>query len=660
MKKLFAVILALTLTLGTAGSLCAGAEDEAPAKPTGFGADGGLFAHAVSGSADGEAWQRWQCEHDEDFENVNENDMYFFLPSSAKGNAVEIYNGYSQSVTLAGVTIGAKETKAVTCKTGETYSVTVEGATRSLTCLRSGAEAAVYINNPNADDKGTELAAYLAQSKSNSASATGAIVTPDGKIDNTAIKKIKGRGNTSWDKPKKGFNVTYSSKVSVAGMTANKKYSLLANYQDDSLSRNRFLYDLSDAVGMPYASDSRYIDFYINGYYYGSYQMCEKVEPGSLVTDVDDKGYLNKDGTLKDDFSFIAEVDASAAEDDYYFYAANGSKITIKSPEIDPGKPFYDEVKSYVKEKYDAFAAALKSRKSDLAAVADVESLTKLWLINELGKNWDSGVSSTFFTYKPDKNGDYKFFGSPVWDYDNTLGNANGIAGDLNYIGVKDYTEYTGWWCKFKGKGQSERASKNNMINFISQHNSVAAVAPGIWFRDFVPAIEHFSGKAFDEYIDTELKTADEYYELLTDSAEMNYKSGWLLKTGKWIADHTSLNKAEFDLSTLTYTVSDKATAYDQNDFTDMYRYAADWMTSRAAWISEQYKASYTPPEAGLLGDVDGNNKVDITDATLVQMKAARLILFKASQRAVADFNHDGKIDITDATLIQMKAAGIG
>lgn len=40
-----------------------------------------------------------------------------------------------------------------------------------------------------------------------------------------------------------------------------KKFSMLANYQDDSLSRNRFLYDLSDAVDMPYASDSRYVDF---------------------------------------------------------------------------------------------------------------------------------------------------------------------------------------------------------------------------------------------------------------------------------------------------------------------------------------------------------------------------------------------------------------
>ena len=48
----------------------------------------------------------------------------------------------------------------------------------------------------------------------------------------------------------------------------------------NSLTRNRFLYDLADAVGTPYASDSRYVDFYSDGYYWGSYQMTEKIEVG--------------------------------------------------------------------------------------------------------------------------------------------------------------------------------------------------------------------------------------------------------------------------------------------------------------------------------------------------------------------------------------------
>ena len=37
----------------------------------------------------------------------------------------------------------------------------------------------------------------------------------------------------------------YESAVSVAGIKEGKKFCLVANYQDDSLARNRVLYDLT-------------------------------------------------------------------------------------------------------------------------------------------------------------------------------------------------------------------------------------------------------------------------------------------------------------------------------------------------------------------------------------------------------------------------------
>ena len=101
--------------------------------------------------------------------------------------------------------------------------------------MKSNAEAAIYVNNTNADGNGNGLMMYLNADKSRSAKATGAIVDSKGNIDNTDIKKIKGRGNTTWDKPKKAYNITYSDAVSIAGMKKGKKYSILANYQDDSL-----------------------------------------------------------------------------------------------------------------------------------------------------------------------------------------------------------------------------------------------------------------------------------------------------------------------------------------------------------------------------------------------------------------------------------------
>lgn len=59
-------------------------------------------------------------------------------------------------------------------------------------------------------------------------------------------------------------------------------------------------------------------------------------------------------------------------------------------------------------------------------------------------------------------------------------------------------------------------------------------------------------------------------------------------------------------------------------------------------------------PEPGVtIGDVTGDGKVDITDATVIQKAVAELIELTDEQKKAADTNADGKIDITDATMIQ-------
>ena len=652
MKKVTSIILALILALG-ALSVCS--VSAAQNTPVSFETYEALYAHAVTGSTDSEAWQAWQSEHDEDFTEVNSNVKYFFLPTSADSTRVDIYNAYKSSVNVNGVDIASGEVKTVNYEIGKSYSVDVSGKTYTLKLMKSNAEAAIYINNSDADGFGTELMQYLNADKSRSAKATGAIVDANGNVDNTAIKKIKGRGNTTWDKPKKAYNITYSDAVSIAGMKKGKKYSILANYQDDSLSRNRFLYDLADAVGMPYASDSRYVDFYANGFYWGSFQMTEKVEAGksNLVSDVDDTAYLNDDGTVNSDFPFICEVDAGAKDgEDYYVESASGNKITIKAPELEEGDAGYEEVKAYVKEKFDAFYNSVKGKTSDPTEYADVESLAKIYLINELGKNWDSGVSSLFFVYKQDSSGKYKFYGSPVWDYDNSLGNAVGVNKELNNMGVSDYEEYSGWWCKFKGKSTKSK-SINNVMNLISRNDKVYEKSVSVWFEDFVPVINDFASDSSTPKASsaTEMYRAYDYYALLKDSAEMNYQSGWLLNTSSWIADHSSLTKAHYDLSTKTYTVDSKATAYKQ-DFTGMYNYCVDWMTSRAAWLSSEMADNYTPSEK-LLGDVNKDGKLSITDATDVQKYAVGNIYFTPSTLSCGDVNGDGVINVLDATEIQ-------
>ena len=573
------VLLAVLMLIGVFAVMplsVSAAEGEKPAAPS-FAAAEGLYVHAVSGSSDTEAWQMWQTVRGENLTEEEQASMYFFLPSSADAEKVDIYNGFSQEITVDGRALPSHAVTVFTYKPDTAYELTADGKSYTLRFMRSTAEAAIYVNNMNADGKGTELIEYLSQKKSNKAKATGAIVTPDGKIDNTPVNKIKGRGNTTWAKDKKPFNITYSSAVSIAGMNKGKKYSLLANFQDDSLSRNRFLYDLSDAVGMPYASDSRYVDFYSDGCYLGSYQLCEKIEVGKdcLISDFSENDYLNSDGTIKEDFPFLCELDPSAVEgEDYFIDLDLGLRLSIKAPELEEGDVGYEEVKKYVEKKFNDFISKFDASEK-VSEVGDVDSMAKLYLINELGKNWDAGVSSFYFTYKQDENGKYKFYGSPVWDYDNSLGNANGITEMLKYFNLTDYTQPTGIWGEFA-------------LEPFADHPEIMKRIKEIWFEKFVPAIEHFSGKKVNAEIGKELLTADEYYKLVKGSADMNYKSGWKLYTGEWIADHTKLLNADFDTEKNTYLVNKYRDNY-KNDFDGMFSYCRDWMISRAAWLSMRY-----------------------------------------------------------------------
>ncbi len=660
MKKAFAVILSAVLLFSCAAfSVSAGEAAVNKGAPTGFDNIGALYAHAVLNSDDGEAWQAWQSVHDDSF-NFRESSSgtkYFFLPTSANESAVDIYNAFDSGVTVNGTVIPSHQTRAVTYSTGGSSSVTAGGRTYTLKFMKSNAEAAVYVNNPDADGNGTDLMSYLNADKSRSATATGAVVDPDGSIDNTPIKKIKGRGNTTWtNSEKKPYNITYTKKVSVGGMVKNKKYSLLANFQDDTLARNRVLYDLSDAVGLPYASDSRFVDFYVNGVYRGSYQMCEKVGADSLATDIDTESYLNSDGTLKEDFPFICEVDGWAGEGDYYVTLKNGVKITVKDPEIEPGQPGYSEVLAFVKQKFEQFTDIAVNKNGRVSDVADLDSVTKLYLINELSKNWDSGAGSAFFTYKPDENGDFKFFGSPVWDYDNSLGNAVGVDSENQWMGVTDYTDFSGWWCRFKGKHYSGSYAPGNIINNLSVNNEVQQAAARIWFEDFMPAINHFAGKTDNPLVSGELYTAEKYHSLLCDSAEMNYTSGWRRSEGGWIADHSSVKQAAYNLNTDTYRVKNKALQFTR-DFNGVFSFMKEWTVSRAAWLSSQMAQDYGKKQ--YRGDANFDGTVNISDVTAIQRYLAGITEITALRYELSNVRDSDGLNISDATSIQRAIARI-
>ncbi|MGN0453049.1 MAG: CotH kinase family protein [Ruminococcus sp.] len=676
MKKLISIILCLFMLMSMGAvslEVFAQVADDAPDY---IKADM-LYAHAVDDESETESWINWQ--HADSYRDYDEDDLrelglkagegvseekYFFLPSSVNDNTVIVLNTYSSDAVIDGVTVPAGGNAEISFSTNKTYDVKIGTETQKLKFMYSTAEASIFVNNTDADGNGTDLLSYLSMDKENGAKATGAIVDDEGNVDNTPIKKIKGRGNTTWDKNKKPFNITYDSAVEIDGMQKTKKLSLLANYQDSALIRNRFLQDLSDAVGMPYASDSRFVDLYMNGEYLGSYQITQKIDIGknNLIPEIDDNTHLNEDGTLKENFPFVVEVDAGAGDTDYWTQSSVAKcKLTVKGPELEKGDPNYDNVLNFVKTKFDAMHTAIRTDADNLSEIVDIDSLTKLYLINELSKNWDVGVSSLYFTYKQDADGNWKFFGSPVWDYDNSLGNATGVKRDLSSMKVTDYEEPTGWWVMYKPGVGGGKAGKYTILGYAAMNTTIMDYAAQVWFDEFLPAINTFNSEGVSE---GELFSKDVYYSYLEGSAAMNYELGWLLTTGDWICDHSNLVNGTFDYETGEFTLDSKATYYNIDSFKGQYDYTVDWLNTRTAWLSSKFFSAYdgeiTPPAKDLyLGDADLSSNVSVKDATLIQKAVANICTLNSNAARCADVNADGAVNINDATAIQKYCASI-
>lgn len=79
-------------------------------------------------------------------------------------------------------------------------------------------------------------------------------------------------------------------------------------------------------------------------------------------------------------------------------------------------------------------------------------------------------------------------------------------------------------------------------------------------------------------------------------------------------------------------------------------------VTGSLEYLTTLEEPAPTEPEF-LLGDVDGDGKVNIVDATEIQRYIADLTDFTPAQRKAADYNGDGTINVTDATAIQYAIA---
>ncbi|MDR0762897.1 MAG: CotH kinase family protein [Bacteroidales bacterium] len=242
-------------------------------------------------------------------------------------------------------------------------------------------------------------------------------ISADGTSIYTDSLEIKGRGNASWDFPKKPYRMKLFKKARVFDLPANaKNWTLINNWGDKTLMRNLLAFDLSKRLELGYTSAGLPVNVFLNGEYKGCYQLCDQIEVGDERVNI--KEMKTTDTVLpKLSGGYFIEIDAYAYNEISWFNSNRGIPVTIKSPKDDEIVPAQT---NYIRSYFNEMETALFSG-GDYGKYIDIPTFIRHFLVGELSGNTDTYWS--VYMYK-DRNEDAFRFG-PVWDFDLAFENDN-------------------------------------------------------------------------------------------------------------------------------------------------------------------------------------------------------------------------------------------
>lgn len=339
------------------------------------------------------------------------------------------------------------------------YEITLtDGNLSQKITVRKASVASMFITSDDAANKGRD---YVDASKSNETTGKMILVGADGSvIYDGSLTQIKARGNSSFTyAPKKSYQIKLDPKNDLLGNGEKvKTWVLLANYNDPTMLHDKLFKDLTGDLGM-YSADCDWVDLYYDGEYRGTYLLSEKNAVSKTNVDITDLeseyekvnesyGVSADIKTAKNAYGetyyytngltdpenitggYLLEVNGNdrGVDEASGFSTAKGYDVNVKSPEWAS-----QNAMKYISEYYQEFENAVYATDADgnytgyneatgkyYYDYCDLDSLVKMYLIQELSASTDAFHASLFFY----KDADGKLCAGPIWDMDLTLGSA--------------------------------------------------------------------------------------------------------------------------------------------------------------------------------------------------------------------------------------------
>ena len=479
---------------------------------------------------------------------------YLYLPASADLNNLVIWHTFSNSLYIDGTKVESGATTDIfkEAESGSaTYTAKSGNSTYTLKVYKSNSINTVFFTTENGSLD------YVNEKKGNKDKGTFLCVDTDGNIVEEELKEIKGRGNSSWEAAQKLFqkypyNIKLDGKVKLFGMKKSKKWCFLANDFDQSLLRNKFVYDLADVAGMDYSPEGELADVYQNGRYIGNYLVTSKIEIDSNRIDIYDlegetedlNGDLEKFSRGGDTTSVTAgknkyvniptdpeditggyllefELDERYCSEISGFVTKKRQPVVIKQPEC----ASYQQV-NYINNYFQEMENAVYSSDGyyngkHFTEYLDMESAAQMFIMEELTLDNDA-VATSFYMYK-DTNDVFKF--GPVWDFDWALGRYDKAScTDTTTLNLKNKKIYN---------SQTSQSMDVTLLGALWKHDAFKKEVARVWMEKFYPYLKDATTTISD------LATTNEA------SANMNFSRHHFLGTTYWGSAYTGSTYAE-------------------------------------------------------------------------------------------------------------------
>lgn len=239
-----------------------------------------------------------------------------------------------------------------------------------------------------------------------------------GSEDSPVVIGVRGRGNSSWELPKKPYKIKFDKKTSLFNLPKNKHYSLLSQYYNWEGAALVAGYEMGRRLGMPWAPHTFPVEVVLNGEYIGLYFITENVKIASGRLDIYGQDDENTDEETIP-YGWLLEIDNYKDDAQIVIQEKEGLRlrITHKTPEV-----LSDAQRSWLIEEMTRLNDLVYSTTYENAPwmeAIDAASLARYMIVREVCNDYDGFNGSCYFHRdRPaeDSTDEPKWTFGPLWD----------------------------------------------------------------------------------------------------------------------------------------------------------------------------------------------------------------------------------------------------